>query len=635
MEVVLSQSVVAVDPSQSWLRVLRAATATLLLATMLAAVPQMARGRAWLFEDSSLDPALRSASGPTEVIVQAEPGRMDDVAKAVEEVGGTVHAGLPLVDGMAATVPAKKLTLLARFEGVRAVSANHKVRFEEYSYDTATTASNFAKASGATSAWAAGNLGAGVGVAVIDTGVSPMNDFNGRLVHGPDLSGEGTYVDTYGHGTVMAGVIGGSGADSALNAGGAYTGVAPKSHIVSVKAAGRNGAADVTTVLQAMHWVASYKAQFNIRVLNLSWGTPSKQDPAYDPLNYAVQRLWQQGIVVVVAAGNSGPQEGTITKPGDDPVILSVGAYDDKQTPDPADDNVASWSSRGTVGGVARPDIVAPGRLIVASRSYGSYVEQSNPKALFPPSYIRGSGTSQAAAVVSGLAALMIAARPELTPDQVKTMLKSSASPIAGQGGQGAGRVSFTGAMSASPGAAVSQTMKANGLGSIDASRGGRYIQTDCGNNGTIEVIQGEIDARCEAWNGAAWTGAAWTGAAWTGAAWTGAAWTGAAWTGGAWTGAAWTGAAWTGGAWTGGAWTGAAWTGAAWTGGAWTGAAWTGAAWTGAAWTGGAWTGGAWTTAEYDETEFLTAFWGTRTPFTKRIPGEIPEAPPAGFSFR
>src|SRR5207249_6494784 len=140
--------------------------------------------------------------------------------------------------------------------------------------DPDSVASVYAKAAGAPAAWTAGNTGAGIGVAVIDTGVSPMNDLSGRIVQGPDLSGEGTYIDTYGHGTVMAGIIGGDGADSAGNPSGSFTGVAPGATVVSVKTAGRSGAVDVSTVLQAMHWVSAYKDQFNIRVVNLSWGTP-------------------------------------------------------------------------------------------------------------------------------------------------------------------------------------------------------------------------------------------------------------------------------------------------------------------------------------------------------------------------
>jgi len=348
--------------------------------------------------------------------------------------------------------------------------------------------------------------------------------------------------------------------------------------------------------------------------MNLSWGVPSTQDPAVDPLNYAVQRLWQQGIVVVVAAGNSGSKAGTIMKPGDDPLVLTVGAYNDNGTVDPADDNVPGWSSRGpTAQGLSKPDVVAPGRTLVSARSYGSSVEANNPKALISPSYIKGSGTSQAAAVVSGLAALLVKAHPEWTPDQVKHALRSTASPIAGAApaAQGRGRVSYAAAVNADVSNAPAQSSNASGLGSIEASRGSTHVYADCKQDGTWTYVEGEIDAWCRPWNGASWTGASWTGASWTGASWTGASWTGASWTGASWTGASWTGASWTG---------------ASWTGASWTGASWTGASWTGASWTGASWTGASWTSAGYGDDVYLTAFWGGRPKPGHHVAGERSE---------
>ncbi|MBV9097832.1 MAG: S8 family peptidase, partial [Frankiaceae bacterium] len=597
---------------------LAAAVVTIALAGTTTSTPAQA-GTTW--ERSVVgvvDSTLAHATGAVHVIVTAASGGVGAAARAVTSSHGTVREPLPIVDGVAATVPASDIGLLARQPGVKAITYDRMGRFSGYSFDngnggTTTTASSFVGSTGAGQAWKYGYTGQGVGVAVIDTGISPMPDFTGRVVYGPDLSGEGSLVDTFGHGTVMGGIIGGNGADSASNAGGAYTGVAPKATLISVKTAGANGAVDVSTILQAMSWVSAYASQFNIRVLNLSWGTSSTQDPSVDPLDYAVERLWKQGIVVVVAAGNNGPQNGTITKPGDDPTVLTVGAYDDKQDGDPSNDGMASWSSRGpTAQGLVKPDLVAPGRYIVAQRSYGSTIEQANPKALWAPSYIRGSGTSQATAVTSGLVALLLQAHPNWTPDQVKLALRRTAVPMSGYGvyGQGQGRINLVGAMTADPSPSYQQATPSSGLGSIEASRGGQHVTTVC--NGTQTVIQGEMDVRCEPWDGSAWTGSAWTGSAWTGSAWTGSAWTGSAWTGSAWTGAAWTGSAWTGGTWSGASWQGSAWTGSAWTGSAWTGSAWTGSAWTGSAWTGSAWTGSAWTSAEYDD--FMTAFWGNKT---------------------
>lgn len=127
-----------------------------------------------------------------------------------------------------------------------------------------------------------------------------------------------------------------------------------------MKVAGRNGVVDVSTVLEAMHWISAYRQQYGIRVLNLSRGVASTQSLTVDPVNHAVQRLWSEGIVVVVAAGNSGSSAGTITKPGDDPVVLTVGAYNDQGDLEPNNDGIPQWSSRGpTAAGVVKPDLVA------------------------------------------------------------------------------------------------------------------------------------------------------------------------------------------------------------------------------------------------------------------------------------
>jgi serine protease AprX len=426
-------------------------------------------------------PAMGSAlpTGPSnplvDVIVQAVEGHEAQAAEAVVAVGGRIGPALPIVNGFSAQLPAGAEGGLVRSDAIRAVTGNHRVNFEALSYDEATTASNFVRTTGAGTAWSQGFLGDGVGVAVIDTGISPINDLAGRIVNGPDLSGEGTLVDTYGHGTVMAGIIGGSGADASAAGASARSGVAPHATLVGVKVAGANGVTDVSNVLQAMHWVSAYKDQFNIRVLSLSWGTPSTADPAVDPLDYAVERLWRQGITVVVSAGNSGPQA-SITKPGDDPVVITAGAVDDKQNTDPADDSIPPWSSRGpTAQGLVKPDVVAPGRLIVAPRSFGSTIERQNPKALYPPSYIRGSGTSEAAAVTAGVVALLVQAHPDWSPDQIKAALKATASPLplVPATSQGAGRVQLASALAALPGAVNWQTFAGSGLGNLESSRAG------------------------------------------------------------------------------------------------------------------------------------------------------------------
>ena len=396
------------------------------------------------------------------------------------------------------------------------------MRFASTAADAVKGASTYAAPASLGAAWSTGNRGKGVGIAVIDTGVSPVDGLAGRLVHGPDLSGEGSTVDTFGHGTVMAGVAAG---------GGTRPGVAPEATVVAVKVAGRNGAVDVSTMLQAMHWVSAYADQYGIRVLNLSWGTDSTQDPAVDPLNHAVQRLWQQGIVVVVAAGNSGPHAGTITKPADDPMVLTVGAYDDKGDANDRNDTVPAWSSRGpTAAGLAKPDVVAPGRTLVSLRSPGSDVEAANPKALVGAEHIKGSGTSQAAAVVSGLSALVLAQHPDWTPDQVKHALTSTAAPLAVRRPHRAGR--RPGPPRRGPDRRprrrpAGRRPTATGLGSLEAqprqrSRRGR-LPRRCGGHRRSPASSTPPARPGTARSGA---GSKWTGSKWTGSKWTGSKWT-------------------------------------------------------------------------------------------------------------
>ena len=544
---------------------------------------------------SSAASAAAAEPASSRVLVRALPGHGSAAAAAVEAVGGTVLRDLPIVDGVSASVPAGAVDDLSRSRSVAAVTPDAAVQLTDASYDDSAVASSYGDSSGARGAWAAGATGAGVTVAVLDTGVTPVPDLAGRVVAGPDFSGERNSTrDSYGHGTVMAGIVAGNGASSRGRQGGAYVGMAPQAKVLSVKVAGRHGATDVSTVLAALQWITSSAPQYGTRVVNLSWGTPSKQSAVVDPLNYAVQRVWRKGIVVVAAAGNSGPKDGTINKPADDPMVISVGAYDDRHDTLPANDRVTDWSSRGpTVDGVAKPDVVAPGRTLVSTVDPRSLVAQQNADSLVAPGYIVGSGSSQAAAVTSGAAALLLSQRPSLTPDQVKAALRSTAVKIGDVAGtaQGRGRVAVDAALQAQPSASV-QNGKATGLGSLEASRGGVHMQTTCPGSSEPRAITGEMDALCRPWNGVTWTGVTWTGDTWTGVTWTGDTWTGDTWTADTWTGDTWTGDTWTG-------------------------VTWTGDTWTGDTWTGDTWTGDSW----------MSAFWGDKTPSWRPLPGEKAKA--------
>jgi subtilisin family serine protease len=286
--------------------------------------------------------------------------------------------------------------------------------------------------------WKAGYTGKGVDVAVIDSGVTPVNGLSkaGKVIHGPDLSFESQSadlrnMDTFGHGTHMAGIIAGRDdqvtAVTAAQAKSSFMGVAPDARIVSVKVADAGGATDVSQVIAAIDWVVQYRRSngLNIRVLNLSFGTDSPQAYTIDPLAYAAEVAWHSGIVVVVSGGNAGYGSEGLNNPAYDPYLLAVGAEQTQGTASTADDTVPTFSSTGDWQ--RGPDLVAPGKSIVGLRVPGSVLDQQYPGARVGTRFFRGSGTSQAAAVVSGAVALVLQQRPTAKPDEVKSLLKNSA----------------------------------------------------------------------------------------------------------------------------------------------------------------------------------------------------------------
>ena len=443
---------------------------------------------------------------------------------------------------------------------------------------------------GARSLWSNGIDGSGIGVALIDSGVAPVEGLltPGKIVNGPDLSFESqsdTYrhLDTYGHGTHMAGIIGGK--DSA---GTAFRGVAPGAHIVNLKVATREGAVDVSQVIAAIDWAVQHRNDpgMNIRVISLSYGTDSWQDRRSDPLSAAVEAAWRNGIVVVVAGGNDGSERPALVNPATNPFVLAVGAADLLGTVSAADDRIAPFSSRGSSSRYV--DVVAPGVSIASLRDPGSSVDDAHPTAVVEERYFRGSGTSQAAAVTAGAVALLLDARPTLNPDQTKALLKATATKVATTETRatGAGRINVDlAARSYVPSTWRQGWTPSSGTGSLEGARGSEHLTAD-----GVE-LRGEVDVMGVPWDGATWAPKAFAGQAWNAGWWNGVEWTGTCLCSDTWTGKSWTGKSWTGKSWTGKSWTGETWSGKSWTGKSWTGDAWTGKSWTGKSWTGKSWT--------------------------------------------
>jgi serine protease AprX len=450
--------------------------------------------------------------------------------------------------------------------------------------------------------------GRGVGVALLDSGLDrvPGLDGVGKVNYGPDLSIEGNGVltdrDTFGHGTFMAGIVAGRGTTStsaslANAAPSTQLGIAPDAELLGIKLATTDGSVDVSQVIAALDWVTQHPVLpdgTRIRVINLSYGTDSAQPYQLDPLAAAAENAWRHGIVVVTSAGNSGTGTGRLTDPAIDPYVLAVGAANSNHdllgwTPPLV--TKASYSNVAPTG--RHPDLIAPGTSVVSFRDPGSFIDANNPQGRVAGdtsgTLFRGSGTSQAAAVVSGAVALLLQAYPSLTPDQVKAALVSSASPmlLASPSGVGAGEINLTGALAAAKRIATGLTKvpaqtfpTATGGGSIDAARGGSVVVDADGND-----LSGEIDVQGNPWAPAAWYRATSTLTAWSGGQWLGHTYTGDGWNQTAspcpqWTSARWSSARWSDANWSSSSWTSARWSSARWSSARWSSARWSSNDW-------------------------------------------------------
>jgi serine protease AprX len=367
----------------------------------------------------------------------------------------------------------------------------------------------------------AGLTGAGVDVAIVDSGVLgvPALDGPGKLVRGPDFSEDAGDVDlrgldTFGHGTHMAGVI------TAADAETGYRGIAPGARLVSVKVAGADGITSLVRVLMALDWVRRNRNAdgLRIRVVNLSFGVDSHRSYVREPLAYAAEQLWQRGVTVVAAAGNQADGTGGLDLPAADPFVIAVGATDTQHTDDPADDTVADFSSRDAV---RPPDFAAPGTGVVSLRVPGSTLDEEFPAARIGEAFFRGSGTSQAAAVTSGLVALLLQARPDLTPDQVKALLKRGAVDLAEDvSADGAGRVDLARTLALpTPSAAEAAQPFAPAVLDLNAL----WADLRAESQGTAPAVgTGE-----NGWTGRRWSGRRWSGRRWSGRRWSGGDWSG------------------------------------------------------------------------------------------------------------
>lgn len=330
----------------------------------------------------------------------------------------------------------------------------------------------------ASSAHAAYNFGDGVTIGFLDTGLDQLEGTSSGL--STDLYGRDKFWGTYdainnsisnysneesGHGTHVASIAG----NADYDVYGKVYGVAPNAALVGIKAFDAEGKATYADVIRGIDWALQVKEQINLKVLNMSFSGPARSYYWEDPLNQAVMKAWQAGIVVVASAGNSGPDPMTIGVPGNVPYIITVGAMTDNYTADyAADDKVATFSAAGpTVEGFVKPEIVAPGGHLTGLMAFDTQIVQEHPEFHDGGRYFEMSGTSQAAGVVSGVVALMLTQDPTLTPDEVKCRLMDSAHAAFDNNGelaysvfqQGSGMVNAADALASNASACANQAL--------------------------------------------------------------------------------------------------------------------------------------------------------------------------------
>ena len=425
--------------------------------------------------DAKLDKALREITrGQGEkmlrVIVRTDARTRAGRARTLA-LRGVLHAEHALIDGLTATLSLEEIDALTLDDDVLHVSIDAPVAGQqtftpgEVLRDTL----GFLPGGGVQSG---GNSFAGdkIVVGVIDSGIQPSKDVDASRIDAfYDFTQGGRAVkpyDDYGHGTHVAGLIGGSGDLSHDR----FEGAASKAHFVAFKVLDRVGAGYTSQVLSAIEYAITHRARLKLRILNLSLGHPIYEPAATDPLVQAVERASRAGLIVVVSAGNNGEQPGTglpgyggINSPGNAPSAITVGAIDIKRTVERSDDVVQVYSSRGPSwhDGYAKPDVVAPGHRLVASAALQSTLYLGNPLLQVTgdhekkPAYLRLSGTSMAAAVTSGVVAVMLEARDAryasrpLTANLVKAVLQHTAIAMPNEHAlaQGAGSLNPQGAV--------------------------------------------------------------------------------------------------------------------------------------------------------------------------------------------
>ena len=444
---------------------------------------------------------------------------------------GTGVRRLGFDGAVAASVRASRLSALKADPGVSLVSLDSPVSFSAVgAVSAASLATLYPGRDAAANAWSAGATGRGVGIAVIDSGVTPSDAFGSRLAQ-VALDGQtGSLDDTVGHGTLVAGVAAGYSPD------GRFIGIAPGANVYAINIDRATGV-HTSDVITALKWVFDNAHAYNIRVVNLSLTENVPGSYKDSPLDLAVERLWASGVFVSVAAGNRGTGTGAIDyAPANDPLAFTVGAFDTMNTAGPGDDTLATWSSGGkTMDGFTKPDLVAPGRRIAGPLAASSAFDSQAPAAnRVATGYAEINGTSFAAPQVAGAAAIIFQVHPDWSPDNVKWAL------IAKQGAKP--RNSKIGALSLSSSYNIAGAPnRANqGVPALVCAPG-----ESCLTGSTIASNWDSSSWSSSSWSSSSWSSSSWSSSSWSAYAdWTSSSWSSSSWSSSSWSSTSWSGAA-------------------------------------------------------------------------------------------
>ncbi|MCH7811183.1 MAG: S8 family peptidase [Chloroflexi bacterium] len=481
---------------------------------------------------------------PVPLIVQHD-GTPDDLLAFVQRAGGTVEREFHIIPALDVAIPADSLNALARQSDVVWLSLDAPLlsagKGNEPLPNPRKLANTFPAAVGATAVWE-DYAGDGVAVAVVDTGIS--DDDNPDFAFGQlervvvEVAANSTTTSTedgYGHGTHVAGIVGGDGSFFSDNR---YAGVAPRVKLVDVKIGDAQGNATIGDLLGGLEWVDDNRNIHNIRVVNLSLTSSVAQSYLVDPLDAAVELLWFHGVAVVVSAGNLGTAaDAVFYPPANDPFVIVVGAVDDRGTAKQSDDAITSWSSRGTTqDGFLKPDVLAPGRNLISNIDPLSVLATAHPDHVVDGSYFRMSGTSMSAGVVSGVVALIREAHPDWLPGQVKYVLSETAGAVNGQKGlevRADQAIAFSGGLQSTDDGLTPSYILLSAAGVADADLAGmvwRDANFDGIRWGGLElngIRWGAVD-----WNGIRWGSVSFDGIRWGGLSFEGIRWGGIRWGG-------------------------------------------------------------------------------------------------------